>query len=66
MMFWRAHTQSVGDHIRVRLFVSEHEDYTHAGVGELIMRQPEWDDLVKRLDIRVTKLDGVPLFGAKK
>ncbi len=54
-MYWRAHTQQYGDHIHVRLFVAENNDRTFAGIGQLTMRKPEWDDLRSRLNIEVTQ-----------
>ncbi len=50
-MYWRAHTDKLGDHYHVRLFVAEVPSHTFAGVGELTMRESEWDDLRKRLDL---------------
>ena len=53
-MFWRAHTQEHGAHVHVRLFVAETKERTFAGVGQLTMGRPEWEDLRKRLDLEVT------------
>jgi len=54
-MYWRAHTQEKGAHIDVRLFVAETNETTFAGVGQLTMRRPEWEDLQKRLDLKVIR-----------
>lgn len=53
-MYWKAHTQEHGPHIHVRLFVAETKERTFAGIGQLTMRRPEWEDLKTRLDLEVT------------
>ena len=57
-MYWSAHTNRHGDHITVRFFVSEVKERTFAGIGSLTMRQLEWEDLKKRLDLEVTFQEG--------
>ena len=53
-MFWKAHTHQDGEYIHILLFVSEKDEGTFTGVGELTMRQPQWDDLRNRLDPKIT------------
>ena len=54
MTFYRAHVDKLGGHFHVRLFVAERENVTYAGIGELCMSFPEWADMKRRLNIKVT------------
>lgn len=54
-MYWRAHTHEHGPHVSVQLFVAKTKKHTFAGIGQLTMRRPEWEDLQTKLDLDITE-----------
>jgi hypothetical protein len=52
-MYWRADVDKFGDQYSVRLFVSKMRTGTFVGVGELTMREEEWEDLRAKLGLRL-------------